>query len=93
MEATTADGTRYIFRFERSDSAQRIGTAADYVRWHADPEQGLCLQEYGAALVCGPVYQLNVAHFHWCDLTFSDLTIPEPAFGEDNGIPGSVRGH
>jgi hypothetical protein len=88
MEATTADGRRYLFRFERSNFAQRIGTAAEYVRWHTDPQQGLCLQEYGAELLCGPVYQLNVAHFRWRDLTFSDLTIPEPAFGERHGIPG-----
>jgi hypothetical protein len=88
MEATTSDGKRYLFRFERSNFAQRIGTTAEYVRWHTDPEQGLCLQEYGADLVCGPVYQLNVSHFRWRDLTFSDLTIRQPAFGDRHGIPG-----
>jgi hypothetical protein len=89
MEATTADGARYLFHFGRGDFARRIGnTTAEYVRWHADPQQGLCLQEYGAALVCGPVYQLNVAHFRWRDVIFSDLTIRQPAFGAHQGILG-----
>jgi hypothetical protein len=81
MEATTADGARYLFRFERGDFAERIGTTADYVRWYTDPEQGLCLQEYGADVVCGPVYQVNVAHYRWRDLLFSDLTVREPGLG------------
>ncbi len=88
MEATTEAGTRYLFRFQRGGMAQRIGETSEYVRWYTDPNQGLCLEDYGAAPVCGPVYQLNVAHFRWRDITFSDLTIREPAFGDRHGIPG-----
>jgi hypothetical protein len=88
MEATTDGGVRYLFRFQRSGMAQRIGETSEYVRWYTDPKQGLCLEDYGAAPVCAPVYQLNVAHFRWRDITFSDLTIPEPAFGDRHGIPG-----
>jgi hypothetical protein len=88
MEAATDSGQRYLFRFERAAMAQRIGETSEYVRWYTDPERGLCLQDYGSAMVCGPVYQLNVAHFRWRDTTFSDLTIREPAFGDRHGIPG-----
>lgn len=88
MEATAADGTRYLYRFERTSMAQRIGETSEYVRWYSDPEKGLCLQDYGKPPVCAPVYQLNVAHFRWGDTVFSDLTIRQPAFSDRRGIPG-----
>lgn len=88
MEATTADGTHYVYFFERTTLAQKIGETSEYIRWYTDPEQGLCLQDYGAAPVCAPVYQLNVAHFRWGTTLFADLTIRQPAFGDRHGIPG-----
>jgi hypothetical protein len=88
MEATTADGKRYYFYFDRRNFAQRVGATAGYVRWYTDATQGLCLQEYGSSVVCGPVYQLNVQHFRWRDVTFSDLSPHQPAFGAPHGIPG-----
>lgn len=86
MEATGSDGARYLTRFERVNYAERIGKASEYVRWYADAEHGLCFQDYGAAPVCAPLYQINAAHFRWGDTTFSDLTIREPGLG---GHPGS----
>jgi hypothetical protein len=88
MEATTPDGTRYLYRFERTNMAQKIGATSEYVHWYTDPETGLCLQDYGAQPVCAEVYQLNVAHFRWGNTLFADLTVHEPAFSDRFGLPG-----
>jgi len=80
MEAQAPDGTRTIYRFWRTNQAQRIGETTEFVRWYTDPTN-LCLQDHAAAPVCAPVYQLNPAHYRWGDLTFADLTVRPPDLG------------
>jgi hypothetical protein len=86
IEATTSGGAHYLLRFDRSDYAERIAETSEFVRWYTAADRGLCLEAYGAAPVCAPLYQINVQHFRWGDTLFSDLSIPDPGFGGGHGL-------
>ncbi len=93
MEATEKDGTSYTIRFERADVAEIFGKTREFARWYADVEHGFCLQRYGAAPVCAPFYELNVAHFRWGDTVFADLTVRTPGLGREHEPLAPFPGH
>ena len=83
LVAVTAPGSDgyYLIRFERGDRAELISETAEYARWYADAERGLCIQKYAAPESCAPLFVINFAHFRWGDATLSDLTIRDRGFG------------
>ncbi|HXZ01488.1 MAG TPA: hypothetical protein VEI03_15945 [Stellaceae bacterium] len=80
VEVSAPDRDRYLIRFEHGDRAVIVGETADFARWYADAELGLCIQYHDQGARCAPLFAVTVAHYRWGDATLNDLTIRDRRF-------------
>lgn len=84
IEAASEHGARYGLYFERTNFAQMYDGTTEFVRWHAEDDKGLCMQQRDQPEFCAPVYQLTVARFRWGDTVLGIIGVKIP--GQPTGF-------
>jgi hypothetical protein len=70
----TENGQSFSLHLQPDGIAVRDTATAEFGHWRT--QGGLCLQWYGKAERCGPVYQRNVAHYRYGEIELSILGRP-----------------